>query len=76
MTALIDHRQDIKYSANPHYICGGCAVAYGGTWPKGHQATVHQSVCFYCGETKPLASTGDWNWPEGLPRDMKLGMRD
>lgn len=50
------------------YVCGDCAEKNGGVWPEVHAATFHTSVCPSCRIESGLASVGDWNWPNGLPK--------
>lgn len=50
----------------PHYwICEFCALDKGGTWPKGHCATVTFGLCEYC-KTKEITIIPivDFNWPD------------
>lgn len=47
---IVLSRADIlKNNKFPHYwICVACAKERGGTWPKGHVATVALKTCQYC----------------------------
>lgn len=54
------------------YICVDCARERDATWPTGHCATFHISVCPYCGRKNlSLCNIGDFNWPDGKRRGMR-----
>jgi hypothetical protein len=44
-------------------ICSGCAEEHGAEWPTGHQATFWVGKCGFCGFSKTVCCTSDWNWP-------------
>ena len=54
----------------PHYwICFECATQMGGTWPKGHVATLVIKQCEYCkgknhGPDAFIAPWVDYDWSE------------
>ena len=45
------------------YICRDCAIKNGGLTVKGHIYTTHQAICENCHESRTLAHTSDWDWP-------------
>lgn len=54
---------------NAGYICSMCARKYGGRWPKGHCATVHEGPCDICGKVRSLSCVNDWLW--GKDKQLK-----
>jgi hypothetical protein len=48
----------------PAWVCGECAVANQGTWPKGHIATFHSGRCGWCGEIRAVTQPRDYGYPD------------
>lgn len=44
-------------------VCSACAEEHGAEWPTGHQATFWVGKCGFCGFSKAVCCTSDWNWP-------------
>lgn len=49
---------------NNTYICRECAIGTGATWPDGHLATFHNSICDICLKEKSVCHKRNWNWPK------------
>lgn len=46
------------------WICHGCAVKRGATWPKGVIVTARMDTCPYCKIRSGLTKVTDWKWTE------------
>jgi len=57
-------RENAKTAYAAGYLCGECAEALGGKWPRGHRATFRAATCPICKVCRPIASWDDWDWPK------------